>query len=305
MSETPSRSATGNATPRVSVVVAVYNRTDELRRALASLRAQTLESFECLVVDDGSTIPIKPVVDEFDTRFAYIRSENNGGCTTARYHGFERARGAYVTILDSDNELFPWALERAAHHIDAHDEVDGVAGLYLFDGRVRARLPRGTCTLTPNDYATVRLPPVDFVGVVRRTIAEEWLERRVDYYNLDFSLWLSFHLRHTMLVVDEVWGRYDTSGSDRITTRRDPRMFTDSVKFVREFRPLVGTRSCRMLDDYLKGRWFALLRRGRREEAALLGIWLQERGIKLRDAFAAELVVRLRRRVARIDARLD
>jgi glycosyltransferase involved in cell wall biosynthesis len=232
-----------------------------------------------------------------DDRFVYLRSDVNRGCTTARYAGYERAQGAYVAILDSDNELFPWALERAAFHLAEREDVDGVAGLYLFDGRVRARVPGGGRTFTPDDFAAAPLPGVDFVGVVRRAVADEWLERRVDYYNLDFSLWLPFQLRHSMLFVDEVWGRYDASGADRITTRPDPRSFSDAVKFVREFRPLVGTRPSRPLDDYLGARWFALRRAGRSAEAAVVGDWLRERGISRRRVVTTEMAARVRRRL--------
>ena len=64
---------------RITVVVPVFNRQDKLRRALASLRAQTLVDFECLVVDDCSTVPIEPVVTELsDHRFRYLRNGQNG-----------------------------------------------------------------------------------------------------------------------------------------------------------------------------------------------------------------------------------
>jgi glycosyltransferase involved in cell wall biosynthesis len=293
----PARGSTGNRTPQVTVVVAVYNRTDKLRRALTSLATQTFGSFECLVVDDASTVPIEPVVAEFDDRFVYLRSDVNQGCTTARYQGYERARGTSVTVLDSDNELFPWTLERATHYLDAHRDIGGVAGLYLFDGRVRARVSGREWIMRPADFATARRPILDFVAVFRRPVAEEWLERRVEYYNFDFAAMFSFHLRHSMLFVDEVWGRYDASGDDRITNKQDPRCFSDPVKFVREFRPLVGARTCPTLDEYLAARWFALVRRGRKKEASVLADWLYERGFKLRNVFASEVVTRARRRV--------
>jgi glycosyltransferase involved in cell wall biosynthesis len=49
-----------------------------LRRALSSIAAQTLADLECSVVDDASPEPIKPVVDEFDERFHYVRRATNG-----------------------------------------------------------------------------------------------------------------------------------------------------------------------------------------------------------------------------------
>ena len=49
--------------PRMTVVVPVYNRRAELERALASLSAQTFADFECLIIDDGSQVPIEALDD--------------------------------------------------------------------------------------------------------------------------------------------------------------------------------------------------------------------------------------------------
>jgi glycosyltransferase involved in cell wall biosynthesis len=58
--------------PLFSIITPVFNRQDELRRALCSIAGQTLTDFECIVVDDASSMPIKPVVDEFDESFNYV-----------------------------------------------------------------------------------------------------------------------------------------------------------------------------------------------------------------------------------------
>ena len=114
--------------PRLSVVVPVFNRPSELRRALASVREQTLADLECIVVDDASTDTIRPVVDEFDERFRYVRRESNGGCAAARLDGFRYCRGTYATTLDSDNEMFPWALERAAKLLEQEPSAGVLPG---------------------------------------------------------------------------------------------------------------------------------------------------------------------------------
>src|SRR5450755_3166172 len=100
--------------PLITVAMPVYNRQDVLRRALRSLERQTLEDFICVIVDDASTIPIAPVVDEFDFRFRYVRSEPNRGCCGARQVAFEHMEGDFLINLDSDNEFFPWTLERGS-----------------------------------------------------------------------------------------------------------------------------------------------------------------------------------------------
>ncbi len=278
-----------------TVVVAVYNRTHELRRALISLVNQTIGNFECIVVDDASTMPIEPIVAGFDERFQYVRSEQNRGCTGARFAGYERMQGEYLMHLDSDNELYPWALERASHHLSAVPQVDGVAGLYAFPDGLRARVPDSPHENTPRDYAAGIAGARgkgdrvwDCVGAVRRIVVDEWLLKRRDYYNCDFNLWFTFQLGHSQLFVDEPWGRYHADASDRITKSSDARRLRDPVIFVEEHRPRLGTVPCVPLDRYLANSWFALMRAGHFKEARLVRAWFGERGHANLGAVAAE-----------------
>ncbi|HEY0653096.1 MAG TPA: glycosyltransferase [Chryseosolibacter sp.] len=90
-------------TPRFSVVVPVYNRPDELRELLASLTRQTITDFEVVVVEDGSSVPSKQVVDEFSRKLQinYFFKPNSGP-GPSRNAGFQQARGDYFVIFDSD-----------------------------------------------------------------------------------------------------------------------------------------------------------------------------------------------------------
>ena len=68
-------------TPQISVVIPVYNRSWELRRALESLARQTTKNFEVVVCDDGSAEDIRAVVTTFEHQLdvQYQRIENSGG----------------------------------------------------------------------------------------------------------------------------------------------------------------------------------------------------------------------------------
>lgn len=86
-----------------SVIIAVYERVQELTELLSSLEKQTDKDFEVLVIDDGSAIPIKEVVEKFSTqlniRYFYKR---NSGPALSRNFGMEKASGNYFIFLDSD-----------------------------------------------------------------------------------------------------------------------------------------------------------------------------------------------------------
>jgi glycosyltransferase involved in cell wall biosynthesis len=102
--------------PRFSVVIPVYNRARSVLPTLESVRNQTFEDFECIVVDDGSAdgAELKAVVEGLaDPRFRYVRREN-GGESAARTTGIDEARGEFVAFLDSDDRWLPEKLQHDA-----------------------------------------------------------------------------------------------------------------------------------------------------------------------------------------------
>lgn len=87
----------------ISVVIAIYNRKDELFELLNSLAFQTDKDFEVVVVDDGSRIALLPVVELFQDRLniQFFRKENSGPGLTRNY-GARRAKGEWLVFVDSD-----------------------------------------------------------------------------------------------------------------------------------------------------------------------------------------------------------
>ena len=93
---------------RYSVIVPVYNRPDEVDELLQSLMQQTYTDFEVIIVEDGSAVPCKDVVDKYaasmDIRY-YLKP--NSGPGKSRNYGAGRSHGEYLIILDSDCILPP------------------------------------------------------------------------------------------------------------------------------------------------------------------------------------------------------
>ena len=88
---------------KYSFIIPVYNRPDEVDELLDSLSRLTIRDFEAIIVEDGSSIPCKEVVDKYTDRFTihYYNKANSGPGQTRNY-GVERANGEYMLILDSD-----------------------------------------------------------------------------------------------------------------------------------------------------------------------------------------------------------
>lgn len=281
---------------RVSVVTPVYNRPRELPRALRSLQAQTFTDFECFVVDDASDEGPEEIVDSLnDYRFRVLRRTENGGCTAARTSGFRNVGGDIIATHDSDNEFYPWALDRAVTLIDQNPDVACVTGLYVNPDGLRARVSSGRRVMTPSEYRRGSTKgDTDRAEIVRRAVVDDWLERRDDFRNLDFHLWFWMALHHSQLYVDEPWKYYHTDASNRVTVHKDPREYADLVKFVEEHRPLLGAEPCVPLDEFLNRAWFQLRRARRKSETAIVEKWMEERGLHRSQAIREVIAWRLK-----------
>jgi len=112
----------GRVNDVVSVIVPVYNRAAQLRRAVASAISQTYRPIEILIVDDGSTDDTPLAIAELQARHAEARGirQENGGPGAARETGRRAARGAFLQYLDSDDVILPRKLELQVRALDAN-----------------------------------------------------------------------------------------------------------------------------------------------------------------------------------------
>ena len=87
----------------ISIIIAIFNRKDELFELLNSLIAQTDKNFEVIIVDDGSIIDLLPTVETFKEmlEIQYFKKENSGPGLSRNY-GARRAKNDWLVFVDSD-----------------------------------------------------------------------------------------------------------------------------------------------------------------------------------------------------------
>lgn len=105
--------AEGRSKELISVVIPAYNAQSYLRGALESVLTQTYHDFEVIVANDGSTDATQDIAERFAKIDKRVRVINgvHGGLSIARNLGVEHSRGRWVTFLDSDDRIYPEALE--------------------------------------------------------------------------------------------------------------------------------------------------------------------------------------------------
>jgi glycosyltransferase involved in cell wall biosynthesis len=109
--------------PRISCIVPVYNGERYLAETLDSILAQTHQSLEILVVDDGSTDRTATVAAGFGPRVRYCWQENAGEAA-ARNRGLSMAQTEFVAFLDADDLWHPEKLARQIARFQEQPEID-------------------------------------------------------------------------------------------------------------------------------------------------------------------------------------
>lgn len=151
-----------NVMPFVSIIIPVYKVEQYLRQCVDSILGQRLESFEIILVDDGSPDGSGKICDEYaekDSRIRVIHKEN-GGLSSARNAGIDASLGEYIIFLDSDdwwnpevsvNDMLNFVKESPSTDMFLFSSLDYVEGEGYFKRAEHERLG-DICTDTVADY---------------------------------------------------------------------------------------------------------------------------------------------------------
>lgn len=119
-----------------SIIIPTYNRARLIESTLDSVLNQTFKDYEVIIVDDGSADDTKEVIEKYisdnkSNKFCYYYKPN-GERGAARNYGFERAKGQWITFLDSDDIFYPNHLQLAFDVIKTHSEAKVIHSAYEF-----------------------------------------------------------------------------------------------------------------------------------------------------------------------------
>ena len=106
----------------VSIIVPVFNVKDYLERCLNSIREQTYENIEVILIDDGSNDGSEVICDLYAAKDARIQTYHQGNCglSAARNFGLQHATGNYVAFVDSDDWVETDMIEKLVTAADTH-----------------------------------------------------------------------------------------------------------------------------------------------------------------------------------------
>lgn len=166
-------------TPKVSIVIPTHNRPELLKRALNSVYAQTFDSFEVIVVDDGNAPRAYDVLGEYLSRphFVYLETEKDRGGSRARNIGIKHAKGELVAFLDDDDEWLPKKLEMQIPLLQESTPKVGFVFCAVNNIHIDGRTETTPVNFDTRDYSKIAL--IRFNGfltsglVVRKVVFDE------------------------------------------------------------------------------------------------------------------------------------
>lgn len=122
--------------PLISIVIPAYNAAKYISDAIQSVLQQDYRPLEVIVVDDGSTDNTREVVERIASPELFYFYKENGGASSARNYGIERANGEYIRFVDADDILLPGSLSGQMQHALTLKETQISIGKFINHGHV-------------------------------------------------------------------------------------------------------------------------------------------------------------------------
>jgi len=208
--------------PRVTVIVPTRNRRDYLEESLTSVRRQSLENWEIIVIDDASDDGTWDWIrGQADDRLRCRRMEANRGSTITRNLGVQLARGEYCLFLDDDDRLPVDALQVHVDALDARREAIATLGCVahmnaagtMTGGRLR---PTPVRMLQRDIWRQIHFWWTFLVGasLFRTSALREvgGFDESIVFYGDDVDLWLRIGLLGPVVLMPEVVLEYRSHG---------------------------------------------------------------------------------------------
>ena len=128
---------------KVSIIIPMYNAEKSARRCLESALGQTYKNIEVICVDDGSTDQTSKIIELYSKRDSRIILVNkkNGGVSSARNAGMEKATGYYIQFLDVDDALEPNATARMVKMMTSNNLDIVMCGYHDVNKYIEKSLP--------------------------------------------------------------------------------------------------------------------------------------------------------------------
>jgi glycosyltransferase involved in cell wall biosynthesis/radical SAM superfamily enzyme YgiQ (UPF0313 family) len=182
-------------TPKVSIVMSVYNGEKYLFEAIQSVQNQTFNNFEFIIVNDASSDTTAKILHQIDDpRFIIFTNEQNFGLTKSLNKALKHCRGEFIARMDADDISHPFRLEKQVSFLESHPKCALVGSSYYVideESNIKSHID----VLTESSQIKAGLKSQNWFGHGSVMIRKSALLKVGEYdeqfrYAQDYDLWL-------------------------------------------------------------------------------------------------------------------
>ena len=247
----------------VSIVMPSYNTANYIEASIESVRHQTYENWELIIVDDCSTDNTDEVVRPFltDGRIRYLKNEQNSGAAISRNRALREAKGKWIAFLDSDDLWLPEKLEKQVTFMEQngyHFSYTNYEEINMAGEKTGVRVT-GPKRITKTGMFNYCWPgcltvmyDAEAVGLIQIADIKK---------NNDYAMWLKVCKKAHCYLLDECLGKYRKGRAGSISTHSIKTMIEWHYKLFREaekqgtVRSIVNTGRNLVFGFYKKKRY--------------------------------------------------
>lgn len=196
----------------ISIIIPVYNQAGHLDNCLASIKEQTCDNYEIIVIDDGSKDDIETVINKYRPVFGeklYYFKQANQGASAARNRGAGMAKGEYLIFCDADIIMEPEMLESMLNTLKKNSGASFCYSSFIWGKK--------KFLLWPYDHEKLkRMPYINTASLIKKEYFPGFDEKLKRFQ--DWDLWLTLAERgQTGVWLDKILYKVDTGGAQTMS----------------------------------------------------------------------------------------
>lgn len=179
------------STPFLSIVIPSFNQGEYIEETIQSILSQSHSDVEILIIDGGSTDQTVEIIKKYQEHIAYWQSQKDNGQSDAINQGFKRAKGEFVTWLNSDDVLLPNSISHIVEFIKKNKSYNFFLGNVVWMNKegyiIQSHKVEPENRYWNSRYLLSNGGPSAFI---RKTTLDEIGDLRNDFfYMMDTELW--------------------------------------------------------------------------------------------------------------------
>ncbi|MDD4901152.1 MAG: glycosyltransferase family A protein [Patescibacteria group bacterium] len=196
----------------ISIIIPVYNQAGHLDNCLASIKKQTYENYEIIVINDGSTDDFSDVIKKykriFGLKLSFFEQENRGA-SAARNRGAKDARGEYLIFCDADIILAPRMLELMRSELKKNPNASFCYSSFVWGNK--------KFILWPYDARKLKTTPyINIASLIKKDHFPGFDENLKRFQ--DWDLWLTvFDQGHVGVWINQILYKVNLSGQQTMS----------------------------------------------------------------------------------------